>query len=181
LEDFSAYKTIAMQAVKTKFRQSWQFKFEIPGAPADFDFYVKDVSYGPIEVQTDPEKIGASTLTITWPTGSGPVELSMTMRDNEDGRIHKWFKGLVAKVLNDDGTVGLPADYCIDVERFTVLQGALKDANGETVMDSAGQPITEIQTDTWTMYPTQLGDVTESRDEPGFCEFPITFVQFKSL
>lgn len=164
MEDFAALRLIAKEAVKKKFRDSWQFKFEIPGAPADFDFYVKDVSYGPIEVQTDPEKIGASTLTITWPTGSGPVELSMTMRDNEDGRIHKWFQGLVAKVLFDDGTVGLPADYCIDIERFTVLQTGA-----------------EVLTDTWTMYPTQLGDVTESREDPALCEFPITFVQFKSL
>lgn len=157
-------RLVAKEAVHKEFRQSWQFKFEIPEAPADFDFYVKDVSYGPTEVQTDPEKIGVTTLTITWPTGSGPVELSMTMRDHEDGRIKKWFEGLVAKILFDDGTVGLPSDYCIDIQRFTVLQTGA-----------------EVLTDTWTMYPTQLGDVTESREDPGFCEFPITFVQFKSL
>lgn len=156
-------RLIAKQAVKKKFRKSWQFKFEIPDAPPDFDFYVKDVSYGPIEIETEPEKVGVSTHTITWPVGSGPVELSMTMRDNEDERIKKWFEGLAAEVVHPDGTVGLSSDYCFDVNRYTVLQ------TGD-----------EVLTDTWKMYPTQLGDVTESRDEPGFCEFPITFVQFVS-
>jgi hypothetical protein len=164
MEDFPLLRSIALEAVHKNFRESWQFKFEIPEAPRDFDFYVKDVSYGPIEIETDPEKIGASTLTITWPTGAAPVQLSMTMRDHEDGRIKKWFESLVAKVIFDDGTVGCPADYCFDVERFTALKG------GDSILS-----------DTWTMYPNQLGDVTESRDEPGFCEFPITFVQFKSL
>ena len=164
MEDFAAMKSIAYKAAHKQFRQSWQFKFVIPDAPDDFDFYVKDVSYGPTEVETDPEKMGTTTMTITWPIGSGPVQLSMTMRDHEDGRIQNWFSELVENVLNDDGTVGLPDDYCFDVERYTVLQTGV-----------------EVLTDTWTMYPTQLGDITESRDEPGFCEFPITFVQFKSL
>jgi len=167
MEDFAAMRLIAKQAIKKEFRQSWQFRFEIPQAPDDFDFYVKDVSYGPIEVETEPEKIGPSALTITYPIASAPVQLSMTMRDHEDGRIHNWFAGLVSKVLLEDGTIALPPEYCLNVERYTVLQ--------------TGSGTGGVLTDTWVMYPTQLGDVTESRDEPGFCEFPITFIQFRSL
>jgi hypothetical protein len=163
MEDFASLRLIAKKAVHMAFRQAWQFKLVIPQTPPDFDLFVKDISYGPTTVETAPEKYGISTHTITWPIGSGPVELAMTMRDHEDGRIKAWFEELTNKILHKDGTVGLPSEYLLDVTRYTILRD--------------GQ---EVLTDTWKMLPTNLGDVTESREDPGFCEFPITFVQFIS-
>jgi hypothetical protein len=163
-EDFNKRKLIARKMGKTDFKQSWQFRLEIEGQPEDFDIYVKDITHGPTEIENDPTKAGGRTL--TYPTGAAPVNLSMTVRDHQDERIAQWFDAWTAKVVNADGTLNLPYGqdgYVKKVKRFRQDK------------DDA-----ETLTNTWEMYPVQRGDVTESRDEPGMLEFPITFIQFRS-
>jgi hypothetical protein len=164
LEDFNKLRLIAKSLVETHFREPWQFRVEIdeyPYSKDDFDLYVKEISYGPIEIETDQEEVGIQTL--TYPCGTAPVTISMTMRDHEDRRVSKWFGSLVGKVVNPDGTVNLPIDYCVNFTRYSLLH------------DNS-----EPETDKWHVYPTQLGDVTESKDGEGMLEFPITFIQFRS-
>ena len=169
-EDFNVLRAVSKKLVQTHFQHGWQFRIEVIdwqsiellGRPDDFDLYVKDVTYCPTEVEVEPIKVGAST--ITYPTGAGPVVISMTMRDNEDHRISNWFNALVARILNSDGTVNLPADYLLRWSRYTLL------ADGG-----------EVQTAGWDAFPMKLGDVTESVDAQGFLEFPIQFQQFRSL
>jgi hypothetical protein len=164
-EDFNKMRTIARQLVKTDFKHPWQFKLTIKDAPEDLDFYVKDISYGPTQIENDALKVGAKTL--TYPSGAAPVTLSMTVRDNEDERVSKWFDEWAGLVVNTDGTVNLPYGdngYVKDVTRYHI------DADG-----------TESERDSWEMYPVQRGDVTESRDATGtFLEFAVTFIQFRS-
>ena len=160
-KDFNNLRLIAKKLVKTPFQQSWQYRVQITGQPEDFDIYVKDITYGPIEIETEAEKAGHTT--ITWPSGTAPVSISMTMRDHEDQRVRNFIAKLAAKVTNPDGTVNLPIDYLVDWQRFSLLSDN-----------------TEKETDSWKVYPTQLGDVTEAREEPGFLEFPVTLIQFRT-
>jgi hypothetical protein len=163
-EDTNKLRTIALRMLNTHWREPWQFRLEVEGYPHDdWDLCVKDVTYGPNEIETEPEQIGAVVL--TYPTSAQPVSISMTMRDQEDRRVYKFFESQAQKVINPDGTVNLPSDYLLKIRRFSLL-------HGETP---------EEETDVWKVFPTQLGDVTESKDGEGLLEFPITFIQFRSL
>lgn len=158
-------KGIVQRLVATHFREPWQFRVEFDGFPHtkdDFDIFVREITYGPVEIETEQEKVGIGIL--TYPSGAMPVTVSMVMRDNEDRWVSNWFNALVGKVVNKDGTVNLPNDYCVWMRRFSLKHDG-----------------SEVETDKWWVYPTQLGDVTESMDGEGALEFPITFVQFRSV
>lgn len=159
-EDFNQLRLKTRQLVRTPFQEGWQFRLDIDddNAPKDLDIYVKDITFSPIEIETEAIKVGMQTL--TFPSGTAPVGLSMTMRDNQDRRIYDWFTEWSNKVVNDDGTVNLPSDYVRKAERINLVDDRIQD--------------------TWFMFPTKLGDITESVDSQGFLEFPISFIQFRS-
>lgn len=150
--------------VRTEFKFSWQFKIEIEGQPSDLDIYVKDITYGPTEISNEAIKVGSRAL--TFPTQAQPVSLSMTVRDNIDERVSKFFDSLASQTVNPDGTVNLPFGangYVKKVTRYNLQEDG-----------------TEKLMDTWHMFAVQRGDVTESREDANFLEFPITFIQFRS-
>ncbi len=162
MEDFNRLRTIALRMAKTPYREPWQFRLEVEGYPEDdFDLLVKEITYGPTEIETEQEIAGIQIL--TFPIRAAPVGVTMTMRDHEDRRVSKWFDARVAKMINADGTVNLPVDYVFEIRRFSLLHSGK-----------------EEETDLWEVIPTQLGDVTESKDGEGLLEFPITFIQFRS-
>ncbi|MFH1984776.1 MAG: hypothetical protein ABIL58_23290 [Pseudomonadota bacterium] len=156
-------RTVALRMVKTPFREPWQFRIEVEGFTdsSDFDLYVKDISYGPIEIEIDPVRAGMQQL--AFPSGAAPVSITMTMRDHEDRRVSNWFAARASKVVNPDGTVNLPAEYILKIRRYSLLHDG-----------------GEAETDVWEVVPIRLGDVTEARDAEGALEFPIAFVQFRS-
>jgi len=159
-EDFNQLRLMVKKLVHTPFQEGWQFRLDIDdeNSPDDLDIYIKDITFGPIEIETETVKAGVQTL--TYPTGTAPVGLSMTMRDNQDRRIYDWFTAWCEKVVNDDGTVNLPFEYVRKAERINLVNDAIEN--------------------TWFMFPTKLGDITEAVDSQGFLEFPISFIQFRS-
>lgn len=160
--DLNHLRHTALRMLNTHYREPFQFRLEVEGYPHDdFDLYVTEVSYGPIEIETDPEKVGMQNL--AYPSGAQPVTVVMTVRDHEDRRVSKWFAARVARMVNLDGTVNLPTAYLLKIRRFSLLHDG-----------------GEVETDVWEVVPTQLGDVTESTHGEGLLEFPITFIQFRS-
>lgn len=168
MEDFNQHKLLVQKLVKTAFQHNWQYRVEIEKQPNDFDIFVKDISYGPTEIGTEALSIGANRL--TYPNSVEPVGISMTMRDHEDERIYNWFNEWAGTVANGDGTVNLPKHaqngYLRKWRRYQ--------------LQKASKGFKEDMTREWEVYPTQLGDITESRDDQGFLEFPIQFIQFRS-
>jgi len=167
MEDFNKLRLLARQIIKTDFRHGWQFRVEIVSGhsadpPSDFDIYVKDITYDPIEIETETEKIAGHTF--TWPVASAPVTVSMTMRDNVDERIRKWFEGLTDIIVNKDGTVSLIKKIEIELKRYAL------GADGS----DQGDP------DILRVIPTKLGGITESREDGNNIEYPIVFVQHKT-
>lgn len=65
--------------MQTDFQTEWNFRLEIEDAPADFDFYIKDISYSYFDIATDKEKCGAASY--TWPTGEFFQRLNRINRD----------------------------------------------------------------------------------------------------
>lgn len=150
------------------FRQPWQFKIEIDGQPSDFDIYVKDVSYGTV-IDIATEEHSAGGLIWTFPSKSNPVTVSMTCRDHHDLRIYRFFSDWSGKICNSDGTVNLPAEYLKMVKRYAISSSEYTES-AENLVDQ------------WEMYVTQLGDLTESREENNqFMTFPVVFTQFSNL
>ena len=163
-EDFNSMRKMTKRLIETKFRQKWQWKIEVDKAPQGFELYVKDITFGPTEVTSEAVKVGAMSL--TYADGLGPVTISLTMREDADKRISKWFDDWAGNAVNTDGTVGLPYGsngYVRKIKLYFVNE------NGTEELD-----------DEWEVMPGQRGDVTLSYEDPGHMEFPVTFTQFCS-
>lgn len=150
------------QAILTHFQHGWQFRVEIDGQPGDWDFYCKEISQQPWDIEATPFNAGATP--ISYPSRKNPITLSMTMRDNEDGRIWDWFDGKAKKVVNLDGTFNPPRQYLLKCKIFRRLSDGSEALRQEM-----------------KLVPLSLGEITESLDADGnVLEFPITFVEFRA-
>jgi len=169
--DFNLQRLAMRKAVNTEFQRSWAYRIEIEEEPADFDLFVKDVSYGPIEITTDALKAGIQAL--QFPVSAEPVAISMTMRDHADQRIYNWASAWAGKVINPDGTINPPLHpekgYVRKWSRHQLRE--LAPSEGSFREESPRE---------WGVFITQMGDISESRSEQGFLEFPVTFIQFRS-
>lgn len=163
-EDFSRLRMLVKRLVHTEFQEQWQFRLEIEGEPADFDLYVKDISYGPSDVKTEEDECGS--ISMTWPTGINPVKISATVRDNVDQRVSRFFDAWCRKAAHPDGTVGLPygADgYVRKVKKYIVTDD--------------GEQLEGV----WEMFAVTRGDISQSRDTLSeFLEFPVVMVQLST-
>lgn len=178
-EDLNRLRMIARSLVRAPMQHPWEFRLEIEGMAeslakknggangiSDFDLLVKDISYGPITIETEVIKAGGVTL--TYPIGTEAVTMTMTIRDFKKRPFYHWFRDeWCAKVLgrgpdnNFNGTFNLPFQYLKSVTRIS-----LSDPN---------------DVEDWVMLPTKLGDITESVEADGFLEIPVTMVQFRSI
>lgn len=161
-EDFNRLRMLSKKLVATDFQKDWLFRLEVEGEPADFDLYVKDVAYNPLEITTDEENYGGATM--AWPTGRVPVKITATMRDDEDRRISKFFSDWCEKAVHADGTVGLPYGADGYVRKVRVYEQ--RDDGTETL---AGE---------WEMYATSPGETSRSRENGSYKEFPVALIQF---
>lgn len=164
-EDFNKLRRLVKQLVATDFEKEWLFRIELEGEPQEFDLFVKDISYSIFETATDDEQVGSAVL--VWPTGSQSVRVSMTCRDHHDGRVRKFIKNWSAKVVHPDGTVGLPYG----------ANGYVKKCRIHSQTDDGSENTDEE----FEVYPIQCGEVSRSRENGQFLEFPVTFVQFSNL
>ena len=111
------YQKVCKQHIKklvdTPFRQGWQWVVEADHTPPDFDIYIKDLDLGLGSVDADTQAIGSGA--IAKPTTASAGEITMTIRDHQDGRVLKWFRDRLGQVRNQDGTVNLPVDYVFEI------------------------------------------------------------------
>jgi len=161
--NLSAMKALSKRMVHTHFREGWQYRVEIEGAPADWDLYCKDVSFTPIELEAAEQRVGAHYL--NYLNGIRPVAVSMTLRDNQDGRIVDWFEDWTSKVVAPSGTWSLPADYLRTLRLFRL------DYNGGATLYK------ELR-----VQPQMCGELTESVEPGGgLLEFPVTVQEFRGF
>lgn len=156
----------AMQAFMAKpWQQGWQWYVEIEadGAPADFDLYVKDIDYGEGSIDVDTFRVGSGS--IAKPTYSSAGEITMTVRDDENGTMRKAIDRLLAKVKNKDGTLNIPADYVFKMKIYDL------DGNGKKTLRN-----------TYQVFPTKKGSINQSRENgAAILSYPIIFQKFMSV
>jgi len=173
-DDFKKRKMISYGLVRQHFAEPWQFRISFSDMPgflssggdphhSIFDYLVKDVSFGPVEIAGDPVEAGGTVF--TFPKSSQPVVVTMTVRDTADRLLYQWFVAWAESVSNSDGTFNLPYTY---LQKLTIY----------TYKDDDGASEQEL----WKgmVYPQKMGDIQMSVDGEGFSEFPVTFQQFRS-
>lgn len=165
VEDFNKLRQISHKLVHTDFQHDYLFRLEFVGEPTDFDFFVKDLSYSMLNINTDEQQYGAASM--TWPTARQSLSVSATCRDHADGRVRKTLLEWANQVIHSDGTVGLPFGAGGYVRKVRIFNQA---------PDGAESLIAEME-----MYPTAVGDTSRSRDNSAFQEFPVTFTQFSTM
>ncbi|WP_163836771.1 hypothetical protein [Spartinivicinus ruber] len=162
--DFNQQRLAVKRSVQQAFQQNWQFKMAIEGQPTDFALFVKDVTYGLFTLNTKPILTGAYYINL--PQQPEPDILTLTVRDHQDRRIHRWLLDWMANIKNADGTLNPPLHPTLGyVRQLQLFQ--LTEQNNEQLIN------------TFLVYPSQAGEITESYTEPGFLAFSITFTRFR--
>lgn len=83
------------------------------GKYARLNMFVSDVSYGPITLTGDRQKVGSASLDQL--TGSEHIELRLTTFDDESGSVKSWFTNLAKAAARRDGTFGVPEEYLAQI------------------------------------------------------------------
>lgn len=184
-EDLNALRMISRLLTRTHFMEQWQwrveidppkgmsdkydlFRFGVVSGVSDFDLLAKSVDFDPLTIESEPVKAGA--ITFNFPTVSGSSTINLTMRDAvaKDGlpRFYRFFKDIAALVFNKDGTVNLPSKYLLTLKLYLLT-------NDEDTEDA--------EMESYRVFPQKLGNFTASVDGEGLVEYPVTFMQFRSL
>jgi len=127
-----------------------------------------DVSYNPATLTGDKVAIGGAVMDRL--TGSEAVELRITTMDDEIGTLKAWFDAKCAQAVAQDGTFGLPRDYCVLIE---VVHGL---PDPEVVAASGSEP---YSAHVWMRPVTVEHEL--SRREQALAELNMTFTQFDSF
>lgn len=78
------------------------------------DLMAVEVSYSPFTLVAEKKNIGSAVL--DGLNGTESVELTLTTMDDEAGTVKRWFEGKCLQAARPDGTFGVPADYCVNIE-----------------------------------------------------------------
>ncbi|WP_374566033.1 hypothetical protein [Ideonella sp.] len=127
-----------------------------------------DVSYNPATLTGDKVAIGGAVMDRL--TGSEAVELRITTMDDEIGTLKSWFDAKCSQAVAQDGTFGLPRDYCVFIE---VVHGL---PDPEVVAASGSEP---YSAHVWMRPVTVEHEL--SRREQALAELNMTFTQFDSF
>lgn len=175
VEDFNKRRLTAKAMTKIHFLEPWQWRVAIDGMPEElldkkdthhplFELLAKEISWGPLDLETEAIKAGG--IVFTFPTASSPTTVTLTMRDTNDRLIYDWIKSWSNMIVNDNGTFNLPSTYIKTMTLYKMLDD---------------QASSDLPHDVWDVYPQKMGDITQSVDGQGFVEFPVVFMQFRSL
>lgn len=119
-----------------------------------------EFSYNGVQLGYETKKIGSGFTQV--PTGSEPVELTLTCYD-VDGEIKTWFENLKRLHARPDGLFGLPGDYA---NTFTITHGAIEEGRGYS--------------NSWVLLPVSC-QVAQNRAIEEFSALNLTFTQYESF
>lgn len=79
----------------------------------NFQMFTVDLAFSPITIPPEKKQIGSAVMDGVKTTE--PVEMRLTTLDTKEGSIKRWFADKSAKIAHQDGTVGLPIDYVVEI------------------------------------------------------------------
>lgn len=126
-----------------------------------FNMFAYNLEFAPVTISGEKKQIGAAHVDLV--NSADPTELTMTTLDNEAGFIKAWFEKHGSACANADGTVGLPADYAIEI---TVIHGVITQGKG---YKNKG------------LYRVSNMALSLSRSEQALSELSLSFVQLDTF
>lgn len=142
------------------------YAFQQGGIGGVLDLLALEVSYSPFTLTSEKKNIGSAVL--DGLNGSESVELTLTTMDDEAGTVKRWFEGKCLQAARPDGTFGVPADYCVNIE--VVHAVSVDDA------PVRADPYKSMM----TMRPQAL-QIDLSRREQAFQELTLSFSEFDTF
>lgn len=79
-----------------------------------FNLFATELDYSPLTISGDKRKVGGAVLDSVQ--SSEPVELRVTTMDDQFGTIKRWYEQHHAATVAQDGTVGTPSQYSIQIK-----------------------------------------------------------------
>lgn len=160
-------KSLAHKQMTTQYQHGWQWVIEFSGkginAPSDLELYAKSIEHGGATIEYEEKQIGANT--INSPVHKTAGTITLIIRDNEDGRWEEFFKTLIKRVVNDDGTVNLPVDYLFNMRMYRLMSDDRK-----------------VLYRDWSVSMAEYGSFTRGNDAVGeFVSFPAVFKKYQAL
>jgi hypothetical protein len=118
-----------------------------------FNMFATNVSYGGNTMTGERTHFGA--VSADRITGTEPVDLQITTMDDEVGTLKRWFDGKFKQAAHDDGTFGLPGEYCVEFhiyqavperdERAYKFYGVMRPQSIQHDLSRGDQAMQEIQ------------------------------------
>lgn len=162
------FKDLAHKLVTTPFQQGWQWVVEFDNthgitAPNEFEIYAKSIEHGGATIDFEEKQVGGNSFNAPMKKNLG--DITLTLRDHEDGRCETFCKKLNALILNDDGTVNLPVDYLFTIRIYRLYDDDRKVLYREEQVSMG-----------------EYGPFTRSVDEVGaFVSFPAVFKKYQAF
>lgn len=159
---------MSLEYLKQKLEQThaiqWQvaaqFFVYITAVPFPFHLYAKEISFTPIEIETDQFKVGSRIFTL--PNGTQPVEISMTVKEDEAGTCWNYFHQWSKQVAQASGTFQV-----LTKMRREIVIATLKEDGTKTGV--VGH---------YSVYPTRVGELSLSVESSNqLLEFPVTLIE----
>jgi hypothetical protein len=130
-----------------------------------FNLFALELDYAPYTTSGEKRKIGGAHADIV--NSSDPVELRITVMDDENGFIKNWFVAHSKAAAGKDGTVGLPDQYAISIR---IVHGFI----GSNAGNMGGYE------DIGQFRPANI-EISLSRREDGLQELQLSFVQLDTF
>lgn len=117
-----------------------------------------------------PLKIGGYDFGTISNLNQLPDAIARGVKDYTTGQVNSLLSKYIPSQL-----MGLFQNLAIG--RGLPIIGSTSFASG---IGGGQSEFTETKTDEWMMWPSRVGDITESREESGMLSFPVTFTGFRS-
>jgi hypothetical protein len=131
-----------------------------------FNLFATSVSFEPSTVSGEAINIGSAQMDSVH--GSERTDIHITTLDDAYGSIQRWYDTRFEALARNDGSVGLPADYLVQIR---LLQAAVNDA---TMQRYGG--LERI----WVMRPAAIS-VELDRADQQMQQIQLTFTQFDTF
>jgi len=166
LDIYQEVSTIAYSRKNLFFINITDLKADLGKPLANLNMLTTSVSYAGLTISGDNQRIGGGSMHL--PANREVPEIRITVYDDQEGSIKRWFYTRADIMINPDGTHGLPIDYLMKMQ---IVHGFVNDM----VTGSENAWV-----DTFVVKPTSL-EVDKSRQEDGLDELQITLTAFDTF
>lgn len=89
-------------------------KLQGAGISQRFNLFVTELDYAPFTISGEKRKVGSAS--VDGVQSGEPVEMRITTMDDQSGSIKRWYAAHHGAAAKEDGTVGVPGSYAIQIK-----------------------------------------------------------------